>query len=78
MEAPALKRAKSMPAKEFSRSSSMTMGCPRKERERPADLAEARRERFWTGNWRFSRVLIISRPTAPEAPTMATFNFLLI
>ena len=43
---------------------------------KPRDCFEANRSSCWMGKFLFSRVFMSSFPTAPVAPTMATFfNF---
>ncbi len=54
----------------------MVTSPPPKEIVRPADLAEASGTSSSTGNARSSRMRSISVPTAPVAPTTATFSFL--
>jgi hypothetical protein len=69
---PALNRATSIPAK-LSFVSSFTVSCsPRYVSFLPTERAEASNVNFPAGKLRFSRVLIISMPTAPVAPTTAT------
>ena len=76
--APALKSATSTPANDASVSSCTTISSPLKGSVFPAERALASSVSFPTGNFRFSSVFIISIPTAPVAPTMATCRFLLI
>ena len=78
MPLPALKSAMSTPAKDAAVSSSTTTSWPKAGRVLPAERAEASSVSLPMGKLRFSSVLIISIPTAPVAPTMATFSFLLI
>src|ERR1035438_10167333 len=44
----------------------------------PTLRSDANKRRFFTGNPRFSKVSIISTPTAPVAPTTATLYCLLM
>ena len=74
MPPPALNRAISTPSKDFSVNSSTVSIFPRKATCFPADLAEARSFREPTGKLRVSRQDRISTPTAPVAPTMATWG----
>src|ERR1017187_9136181 len=69
---PALNSAMSMPAKESFFSSVTAMSWPRYLSVLPSDRVDASNVSFPTGKLRFSSVLIISRPTAPVAPTTAT------
>ena len=69
---PALNSAMSMPAKESFVSSATVFSAPRYVSFLPTERAEASSVSFPTGKLRFSRVLIISMPTAPVAPTTAT------
>ena len=69
---PALNSAMSTPAKESSVSSVTATSAPLNLSCLPTERAEASNVSFPTGNCRFSRVLIISMPTAPVAPTTAT------
>ena len=67
-ELPAQKNARSMPSREVSSSiliSPISL---------PADHLDAKQRRFATGNCRFFKRRRISWPTAPVAPTTATFN----
>ena len=70
--APALNRAISTPSNDFGPSSS-TVTSPLPMRSVwPALRLLARGTSFETGNFRWSRVRSISRPTAPVAPATAT------
>ena len=72
-EAPGLNKARSVPWKSYlSRLWTLrTLSSP-KETSAPAERPEASATTSPTGNWRSARVLSISRPTAPVAPTTAT------
>ena len=65
-------RTMSMPAKAASVASSTTMSCPCHDTTLPAERALASRCSSPTGNLRSARIFIISCPTAPLAPRMAT------
>lgn len=78
MAPPALNRAISIPLNEFLVNSLTSIAAPRKLNVLPTDRDEASKVSLPTGKPRFSRVLIISRPTAPVAPTTATCGFLFI
>ncbi len=65
----------STPSKAFSVSSSITSSWPRKLWVLPADLAEASSFSDASGTPRLSMQPTNSRPTAPVAPTIATFLF---
>src|SRR6185437_27651 len=75
---PALNSAISIPLKESFVNSVTAISCPLNVSFLPTDRAEASNVSLPTGKWRFSRVLIISTPTAPVAPTTATCGFLFI
>src|SRR6185437_7023760 len=78
MAPPALKSAMSMPAKESFVNSVTAISSPLNFSFLPTDRAEASNVSLPTGKLRFSRVLIISTPTAPVAPTTAACGFLFI
>src|SRR6266702_1805527 len=75
---PAEKRAMSIPAKESWVSSSTSTAFPLNSRISPALRELARYLIFPTGKSRSSRHSIIWAPTAPVAPTIATFHSLLM
>ena len=72
MDAPALKKARSVSVKELTWRGSTVSSWPRKGIVRPADLGDARSRMEEAGNFRFSMTARSSIPTAPVAPTMAT------
>src|SRR6266699_4774588 len=72
MPPPALNNAMSMPWNESLPSSLIAISSPRNLSFLPMERAEARRVKLAARKLRLSRVLIISRPTAPVAPTTAT------
>src|SRR5512143_3468992 len=79
-EAPAEKRATWTPLKESLVSFSTLTGFPPNSNSLPTERSEANNLMEPTGNFRCSRVLIISKPTAPVAPATATaydFPFIL-
>jgi hypothetical protein len=69
---PAENSAMSMPSKDLSVSSSMTMLSPRKSMVLPAERALASALSLRTGKLRLSMVAMNSAPTAPVTPAMAT------
>ena len=69
---PAENRARSTPAKPRCDSVSTAIPNPAKGRALPAELGEAKRRNFASGNRGASRTRNHSRPTAPVAPTIAT------
>src|SRR6266545_6331430 len=69
---PALNNARSMPLNDSFVSSSTAISLRRNLSVLPIERAEASRVNRPMGKLRFSSVLIISRPTAPVAPTTAT------
>src|SRR5437773_9770657 len=69
---PALNRAMSTPSNDFGVNSCTAISFGPALTFLPADRAEASNVNFPTGKPRRSRVLIISAPTAPVAPTTAT------
>ncbi len=70
--ASAANSTRSDPARPSSLTISTVTSSPRNLSFRPAERWEANRRSSATGNRRVSRQAIISRPTAPVAPTMAT------
>src|SRR5690606_1746680 len=77
-EPPAENSAMSTPSKLFSVNSSTLSVSPLKVIVLPTEREEARSFRDLTGKFLFSRVLIISTPTAPVAPAIATLYDLLM
>src|SRR5215469_7621134 len=75
---PALNSAMSMPANESFVSSVTVISCPLNFSFLPTERADASNVSLPTGKLRFWRVLIISTPTAPVAPTTATCGCLFI
>src|SRR5215469_11271084 len=75
---PALNSAMLMPANESLVNSVTATSAPLKVCFFPIERAEASKISLPTGKLRFSNVLIISTPTAPVAPTIATLGFLFI
>src|ERR1700761_1136311 len=75
MPLPAENKAISTPLKASSVSSSIVSACPRNSCVLPADLAEASSFNEASGRLRLSMQPTNSRPTAPVAPTIATFLF---
>src|ERR1035438_4380018 len=73
---PALNSAISIPLKESFVSSVTVMSWPLNFNFLPAERADASKVSLPTGKFLFSRVLIISMPTAPVAPTTATCGLL--
>src|SRR5258708_4284015 len=71
---PALNRAMSMPGNTYFVSSLTMWSSPRNFSFLPTDRADASNVNSPTGKLRFSSVLIISIPTAPVAPTTATWG----
>jgi hypothetical protein len=70
--APALKKASSMPAKEFCSSAATEKSFPRNSKLFPAERGEASSRKSATGKSRRSITRSSSIPTAPVAPTIAT------
>ena len=75
--APGEKRAMSTPAKESGFSRRTTTASPPNSSCCPSLRSEASGTSSPTGNSRSSSTLIISRPTAPVAPAIATLYFLI-
>ena len=71
---PALNSAMSMPAKESWVSSCTVISSSRKVIFLPAERAEASKVNLESGKFRCSRQRSISTPTAPVAPTIATWG----
>ena len=65
----------SMPRKASSQASSTVSFSPRKVNSLPTLLALAKRWSSATGKSRSAKIFIISWPTAPVAPRMATLHF---
>ncbi len=74
MDPPALKKAICTSAKLSCVSSSIVYVCPRYAAVLPALRLLARSLRFLIGKFRSARTVSSSWPTAPVAPTMATFT----
>src|SRR5688572_8017081 len=74
IDPPALKYATCTSSKLSWVSSSIVYACPRNVAVLPALRAEARSLRFLIGKFRSARTVSSSWPTAPVAPTMATFT----
>ena len=72
IDPPALNKAKSTPSKTSAVSSRTSTGAPWNSSCLPADCAEASKVSWPTGKFRRSSTRIISMPTAPVAPTIAT------
>ena len=62
----------SMPLKASSQASSTAMSCPFQGSSCPTDRSDASRCSSATGKSRSARIFIISQPTAPVAPRIAT------
>ena len=67
--APAENSAMSSPVGSASAASSTTMSCPAHGSVEPADRAEAKNRICSTGKFRSARILRITPPTCPVAPT---------
>ena len=75
---PALKSAMSTPTNESCVSSSTTISLPRNNIVLPAERAEANSFSLLSGKFRCSRQSNISTPTAPVAPTIATWGWFIL